>query len=116
MKYREIYDVLEKQQIDVPGFRFSDYSGWRSPWQSYMTLQRPLWIVAEDPASSRRLWITQDGRDLSITAGKMDRAGTAQLWPLNCAVCLTAMRPNCIKGPVGNAPRSVESSKKTEAF
>ena len=32
MKYREIYDVLEKQQIDVPGFRFSDYSGWRSPW------------------------------------------------------------------------------------
>ncbi len=22
MKYREIYDVLEKQQIDVPGFRF----------------------------------------------------------------------------------------------
>ena len=62
MKYREIYDVLEKQQIDVPGFRFSDYSGWRSPWQSYMTLQRPLWIVAEDPASSRRLWITQDGR------------------------------------------------------
>ena len=70
MKYREIYDVLEKQQIDVPGFRFSDYSGWRSPWQSYMTLQRPLWIVAEDPASSRRLWITQDGRDLSITVGK----------------------------------------------
>ena len=33
MKYREIYDVLEKQQIDVPGFRFSDYSGWRSPWR-----------------------------------------------------------------------------------
>lgn len=24
MKYREIYDVLEKQQIDVPGFRFSE--------------------------------------------------------------------------------------------
>lgn len=47
MKYREIYDVLEKQQIDVPGFRFSDYSGWRSPWQSYMTLHRPLWIVAK---------------------------------------------------------------------
>ena len=70
MKYREIYDVLEKQQIDVPGFRFSDYSGWRSPWQSYMTLQRPLWIVAEDPASSRRLWITQDGRDLSINCWK----------------------------------------------
>ena len=70
MKYREIYDVLEKQQIDVPGFRFSDYSGWRSPWQSYMTLQRPLWIVAEDPASSRRLWITQDGRGLSINCWK----------------------------------------------
>ena len=75
MKYREIYDVLEKQQIDVPGFRFSDYSGWRSPWQSYMTLQRPLWIVAEDPASSRHLWITQDGRALSITVGKMDQNG-----------------------------------------
>ena len=55
MKYREIYAALAKRRIDVPGFRFSDYSGWRSPWQSYMTLQRPLWIVAEDPASSRRL-------------------------------------------------------------
>ena len=75
MKYREIYAALAKRRMDVPGFRFSDYSGWRSPTQSYMTRQRPLWIVAEDPALSRRLWITQEGRDLSITVGKMDQNG-----------------------------------------
>ena len=62
MKYREIYAALAKRRMDVPGFRFSDYSGWRSPTQSYMTRQRPLWIVAEDPSLSRRLWITQEGR------------------------------------------------------
>ncbi len=75
MKYKKVYDVLNERHLRVPGFRYSDHSGWRSPHQSYMTLQRPLWIVAEDPASSRRLWITQDGRDLSITVGKMDQNG-----------------------------------------
>ena len=75
MKYKEVYAALAKRRMDVPGFRFSDYSGWRSPTQSYMTRQQPLWIVAEDPALSRRLWITQDGRDLSITVGKMDQNG-----------------------------------------
>jgi len=40
-----------------------------------MTRQRPLWIVAEDPALRRRLWITQDGRNLSITVGKTDQNG-----------------------------------------
>lgn len=57
------------------GSAFLIHSGWRSPTQSYMTRQRPLWIVAEDPALRRRLWITQDGKDLSITVGKMDQNG-----------------------------------------
>ena len=75
MKYKEVYAALAKRRMDVPGFRFSDYSGWRAPTQSYMTRQQPLWIVAEDPALSRRLWITQEGRDLSITVGKTDQNG-----------------------------------------
>ena len=41
MKYKEVYAALAKRRMDVPGFRFSDYSGWRSPTQSYMTRQRP---------------------------------------------------------------------------
>lgn len=75
MKYRKIYAVLAKRERDVPGFCFTDFSGWRSAIQSYMTRQRPLWIVAEDPASSRRFWITQDGRDLLITVGKTNQKG-----------------------------------------
>lgn len=47
-------------------------SGWRSYYRSYMDRQRPLWIVAEDPSAGRRLWITQERSQLSITVGPMD--------------------------------------------
>ena len=75
MKYKEIYAALNQRRQEVPGFSDSDYSGWRAARQSYMTLQRPLWIVAEDPSAHQRLWITQDGSSLSITVGKMDAQG-----------------------------------------
>lgn len=75
MKYKAVYEVLNQQRNSSPGFQYSDHSGWRSPQQTYMTLQRPLWIIAEDPAAGRRLWITQDGRQLSITVGRMDVHG-----------------------------------------
>lgn len=75
MKYKKVYDVLNERHLRVPGFRYSDHSGWCSPHQSYMTLQRPLWIIAEDPAVGRRIWITQERAKLSITVGPMDKLG-----------------------------------------
>ena len=38
----------------------------------YMTMQRPLWIIAEDAATGRRLWITQEGTRFSISIRRMD--------------------------------------------
>ena len=72
MKYKKIYEVLEQRRSSSPDFRYSDYSGWRSYYRSYMDRQRPLWIVAEDPSAGRRLWITQERSQLSITVGPMD--------------------------------------------
>ena len=75
MKYKKIYEVLEQRRSSSPGFRYSDYSGWRSYYRSYMDRQRPLWIVAEDPSAGRRLWITQERSQLSITICKMNSEG-----------------------------------------
>ena len=76
MKYREIYAVLNQRKLVVPGFRYSDFSGWRAANQSYMTRQRPLWIIAEDPAVGKRLWITHEYSSLSVTICKMDERGS----------------------------------------
>lgn len=75
MKYREVYLALNQRKSDALGFHHSYYSGWQAANQSYMTLQRPLWIVAEDPASSRRMWICHDGSALSVTICKMNSEG-----------------------------------------
>ena len=83
MKYKKIYEVLEQRRSSSPDFRYSDYSGWRSYYRSYMDRQRPLWIVAEDPSAGRRLWITQERSQLSITVGQWIMRGeiTAMLIP-----------------------------------
>ena len=39
---------------------------------TYMTMQYPLWIIAEDAATGRRLWITQEGTRFSISIRRMD--------------------------------------------
>ena len=72
MKYKKIYEVLEQRRSSSPDFRYSDYSGWRSYYRSYMDRQRPLWIVAEDPSAGRRLWITQERSQLSITVTQLE--------------------------------------------
>lgn len=75
MKYRKVYKALERRWQTAPGFRFSDFSGWRQPKQSHSTRFRPLWIVAEDRSTMRRIWITQEGHDLNITYIAMDDQG-----------------------------------------
>ena len=60
MKYKAVYDVLNERRQTTPGFCYHDRSGWRAYSQTYMTMQCPLWIIAEDAATGRRLWITQE--------------------------------------------------------
>lgn len=68
MKYRKIYEALERRWQVSPGFRFADFSGWRNPRNK----NTPLWIVAEDKLSGQRVWLTQIGGQLSIMYKKMD--------------------------------------------
>ena len=56
----------------TPGFCYHDRSGWRAYPPTYMTMQCPLWIIAEDAATGRRLWITQEGTRFSISIRRMD--------------------------------------------
>ena len=58
MKYKAVYDVLNERRQTTPGFCYHDRSGWRAYSQTYMIMQCPLWIIAEDAATGRRLWIT----------------------------------------------------------
>lgn len=78
MKYCEIYKALERRWQVSPGFRFSDFSGWRSPVQDHAAAYRPLWIVVEDRATMRRIWLTQMGAKLAITYMAMDAKGFNQ--------------------------------------
>lgn len=72
MKYKAVYDVLNERRQTTPGFCYHDRSGWRAYPQTYMTMQCPLWIIAEDAATGRRLWITQEGPRFSISIRRMD--------------------------------------------
>ena len=75
MKYKAVYDVLNERRQTTPGFCYHDRSGWRAYPQTYMTMQCPLWIIAEDAATGRRLWITQEGTRFSISIRRMDERG-----------------------------------------
>ena len=75
MKYKAVYDVLNERRQTTPGFCYHDRSGWRAYPQTYMTMQCPLWIIAEDAATGRRLWIIQEGTRFSISIRRMDEQG-----------------------------------------
>ena len=72
MKYKAVYDVLNERRQTTPGFCYHDRSGWHAYPQTRMTMQCPLWIIAEDAATGRRLWITQEGTRFSISIRRMD--------------------------------------------
>jgi hypothetical protein len=72
MKYPVIYAALNERRAKIVGFHVSDYSGWQAAQQTYISRCRPLWIVVEDPGINKRIWITQDGRDLSISTAQLD--------------------------------------------
>lgn len=74
-KYREVYKVLERRWQTVHGFSFRDFSGWNTAQQDYITRYRPLWLILEDRATTQRIWVTQEGRDMEITYAAMDDQG-----------------------------------------
>lgn len=75
MQYKEVYALLNERRNKVSGFSYTDRSGWRVSSPSYIDHYRPLWIIAEDPACSRRIWITQEGSEMQITVAEMDEQG-----------------------------------------
>ena len=59
MKYRLIYDVMDRRRQADRRFLYDDYSFGRRPEQRHGRPLGPLWIVARDPAGCRRLWIVE---------------------------------------------------------
>lgn len=72
MKYASIYALLHKRASRVPGFHISDHSTWSRAVQNWMTRQRPLWIIVEDPSVNLRIWITQERNQLSLSCARLD--------------------------------------------
>lgn len=72
MKYKALYSVLEKRMLEVSGFRYDDRSCWRLNRLTYVDRLHSLWIIAVDPATGRRFWITHDGSTFSISFCNMD--------------------------------------------
>lgn len=75
MKYRKLYTFLEQRRKEVAGFRYTDRSGWRAANPTYIDMIRPLWIIAEDPATHRRFWVTHEGNVFKISICQMDEKG-----------------------------------------
>ena len=73
MKYKALYSVLEKRMAEVSGFRYDDRSCWRLTRPTYVDRLHSLWIIAVDPATGRRFWITHDGgSDFRISFRSID--------------------------------------------
>ncbi len=73
MKYKALYSVLEKRKAEVSGFRYDDWSCWRLARPTYVDKLHSLWIIAVDPATGRRFWITHDGgSNFDISFRNMD--------------------------------------------
>lgn len=105
MKYKEIYAALNQRRQEVPGFSYSDYSGWRCLEQSSATL--PLWVEAEDPVHHRRFIFKHYGIMIQTiiidcdthTEQRFYIAG-AMTWGL---ICWPYFKANCL--PLLHGPR-----------
>lgn len=76
MKYRTLYQMLDRRRADNLNFSYTDYSGWRERPPTYLSRSRPLWIIAEDQGIGYRFWITQSGRDMVVSYAKMTAGGS----------------------------------------
>ena len=64
-RYMRLYIALRRLAKHIPGFHYTDYSGWRCLDGSSSTL--PLWIEAFDPSHGRKFIFTQKGPALQTT-------------------------------------------------
>lgn len=68
-KYKDIYKLIFNADIDT----ISDYSNWmREGQKNYVEIKRPLWIVMESKIINKRIWITHDFGNLSISIAQLD--------------------------------------------
>ncbi len=68
-KYKDIYKLIFNADIDT----ISDYSNWmREGHKNYVEIKRPLWIVMESKIVNKRIWISHDFGELSISTAQLD--------------------------------------------
>lgn len=67
-KYKEIYELIFKSDLD----EVSDHSYWYKDHKSYVEAHKPLWIIAESKILNKRIWITEEFGELSITTASLD--------------------------------------------
>ena len=67
-KYKEIYELIFKSDLD----EVSDHSYWYKENKSYVEAHKPLWIIAESKIINKRIWITEEFGELSITTASLD--------------------------------------------
>lgn len=68
-KYKDLYKLIFTADID----EISDYSNWiREGSKNYVEIHRPLWIVMESKIINKRIWISHEFGDLSITTAQLD--------------------------------------------
>jgi len=67
-KYKEIYELIFKSDLD----EVSDHSYWYKENKSYVEAHKPLWIIVESKILNKRIWITEEFGELSITTADLD--------------------------------------------
>ena len=82
MKYKAVYDVLNERRQTTPGFCYHDRSGWRAYPQTYMTMQCPLWIIAEDAATGGVCGSLRRAPDLAFPFEGWMNSGTTMALPI----------------------------------
>ena len=75
MKYRLIYEVMDRRRRADRRFLYDDYSFGRRPEQRHGQPLGPLWIVARDPTGGRRFWIVEKNGVLELSVVRRDEIG-----------------------------------------
>ena len=75
MKYRLIYEVMDRRRRADRRFLYDDYSFGRRPEQRHGQPLGPLWIVARDPTGGRRFWIVEKNGVLELSVVRRDEMG-----------------------------------------
>lgn len=67
-KYKDVYKLIFNADLD----EVKDFSNWYRKNQNFVEMKRPLWIILESKILNKRIWITHDFGELSITTAQLD--------------------------------------------